>query len=205
MSEIVPASPNEKSPEVPLSLPKPLSSIEHDVDALRAKIPIPKQPPAIKGACATPPLPEGMSKLIKEDKALQQLLLDTYNPKLPKAEGPSSSHPETVIVWRGCRADQLVKIARTSTAGGAALNADIPPPSEKEARSQVGESASIPEFTFASQVAERFGRGNFVIACEIHVKYLAKGSSSEQGVVCSPQAPVKILGWKHGPRLGGRL
>ena len=204
MSEIVPTSPQERSPEIPPPLPKIPSSVDH-VDALRTKIPIPKQPSPIKGASATPPLPESMIKLTKGDKALQQLLLDTYNPKLPKAEPPSSSHPETVIVWRGCRADQLVKIAKTSTAGGAALNADIPPPSEKEARSQVGESTSIPEFTFASQVAERFGRGNFVVACEIHVKYLTPGSTSEQGVVCSPHAPINILAWKHGPPLGGRL
>jgi|GEM_PF-1717424 len=135
----------------------------------------------------------------KKPESLPPEITSLHKPLLPPPTR-FSKLPPSLIVWRGCRMDQLIQMVTTKTAGGHLLDAKATAPTEEEAIAQVGEQTSLPEFTLDTSVAERFGRGQIVIACEIETKYLTPGSAAESGVVCKPCAPIKILGWKSGER-----
>ena len=152
----------------------------------------------IKNPSLSPPIPQSILKYIEKGSYFYDKLATTYNPLLPQPKHIDNEDP-SVIVLRGCRADQLAKMLLHSSAGGITPDRKTLPPSEEAVKLQVGEKDSLPEFTFNPTVANRFGKGCFIVACEIKTKYLSLGSTAEQGVVCSPKAPIKFLAWKFGP------
>lgn len=105
---------------------------------------------------------------------------------------------EFVILWRGCSPDQLLGIAEKGSAGGHQVDNKSSTPTEKSAKDQVGEKDRLPEFTTSTSVAMGFGTGSLVGAFRISTKYLTRGSIPESGWVCSPSAPVEIVGWDKG-------
>jgi hypothetical protein len=149
----------------------------------------------------SPKLSETVLQMQKEEPILQR----TYNYKLPfpsdmknvKQHVKVKSEKE-MILWRGCNRDQLLGIAKKGSAGGLDFDLDTRPPTEQEAKDQVGERISIPEFTCDPTVAQGFATGTFIAAVKIPAKYLTKGSNTESGWVCLPSAPVKLLAWKEG-------
>lgn len=103
-----------------------------------------------------------------------------------------------MIVWRGLRMDQLFKMVAYGSAGGIPVNNNANQPSEASVKDQVGERISLPEFTSSVEVAEHFGTGHVVAVFEAAMKFFVIGSASEQGFVCNPEAPVKLIGWQLG-------
>lgn len=106
-----------------------------------------------------------------------------------------------VVLWRGCRADKLVKMVENHSAGGVPFNKDAEAPTEAQAKDQVGELASFPEFTADPRIAQQFSKGIVVAAFAIPKRYLAKGSRSESGFICKADAPVRLIAWEEGPAL----
>lgn len=136
----------------------------------------------------------------EEFENIQSKLESVYNESLPDpgtviGEGDDAE----VILWRGCRPDQLILMVKTGSAGGKnPAREDCGLPSEKEARAQVGELKGLPEFTENQVVAEGFGTANFVAAFKIAKKHLLPGSVSEAGFVTNPDAPVELVAFKNG-------
>ncbi len=124
------------------------------------------------------------------------ILAATFTNRLP---APVSNESEdTVIVWRGLNASQLQNIIKHNSAGGLPADPDAAKPTEGQARAQVGEAASFPEFTLDPGIAEQFGTSNFVAVLEINKKYLTEGSGVEAGLIARKDAPVTLLAWKFG-------
>lgn len=150
-------------------------------------------------------LPEKIIKAIQvletdlQQKTAKDNLLKTRTFRLP-APLTLSSDQQMVILWRGCGERQLV---RTALYGSFSTtpNEDALPPSEEESRKQVGEKLNLPEFTALPSVAEGFGTNKFVAAFAVETRYLSKGSSSEEGFVCSYDAPVTLVGWREGRKI----
>ncbi|MFI5333853.1 MAG: DUF4765 family protein [Chlamydiales bacterium] len=115
--------------------------------------------------------------------------------------GPKPFDQDTAIVWRGCGRSQLLEMVKEGSAGGETANANTSLPEKGAVQKQVGESARLPEFTFSQNVAEHFATGGFVAMFEIGTRYLALGSKAEMGVVCNPDAPIQLVGWKKGRSL----
>jgi hypothetical protein len=105
------------------------------------------------------------------------------------------------ILWRGCRPDQLALSLVYGSAGGEEVNEDSPKPTEEEAKAQVGEIASLPEFTNNTTVLAGFGTNNFRVAFKIKDKYLTDGSKTENGFICSKKAPVEVLAITCGRKM----
>lgn len=127
-----------------------------------------------------------------------QILQEAYKKYLPRP-GHDRRNVDILVLWRGLTPQHLIGIIKNGSAGG------IEPavkgtkaPTEKEAIAQVGELATLPEFTINSQIARSFGRGNVVAAFKIHKRYLTKGSCTEGGYVSLRQAPIQLLGWQPG-------
>ncbi len=150
-------------------------------------------------------LPKKISEAIgrlesAEDRALaKEGLFKTRSFDLPLPTAPSSSD-QTVILWRGCGARQLVQVILHNSFS---LTPDQEAllPSEEEARSQVAEQTNFPEFTEYPEVAERFGTNKFVAAFAVNSRYLAKGSLAENGFICRHDAPLQLVKWKEGRKL----
>ncbi len=174
-----------------------LGSIEKKALAQRNRISCLPEVSFSHKATLKPPLPQSIIRLTEGSDFMQEKLQELYNPHLPNPVF-IDAEASKVIVWRGCTGEQLVKMLSQGSAGGVRVNRQTKVPSEEESKDQVGEKARLPEFTTNTQVAERFGRAAFVVACQIESKYLAKGSVAEQGLICNPDAPIKFLGWKYG-------
>jgi hypothetical protein len=194
MSLLGPLGPHEPSPPPsPQSGNSPPAAASQGPQASQVQN-VENLPPGIAG--------ELMKYSSEDAKNIRATLSATYAGKkpLPKPSVKNQgTNEESVILWRGCKANQLVPMAHMGSAGGRlAPKALSPPPSGSEVIKQVGEQESLPEFTFNTAVAEGFGTGQFVAAFEIQTKYLAKGSVSEGGFVTSQEAPVKLVAWKMG-------
>lgn len=110
----------------------------------------------------------------------------------------------TVILWRGCSLETANNMARNGTASGqpkkgmTLLGKDI---SDESVKKQVGgdHGSILPEFAATCEeddtnVAKSFSAGSALVAVEIAVDYLRRGSgeSAESGWVCDPNAPVRV-------------
>lgn len=147
---------------------------------------------------------ENVLQMQKESEVLEKTY--TYKLPLPTAmihvkQYVKIKSEDKMTLWRGCSREQLMGIANKGSAGGVNPEVDTRPPTEQEAKDQVGERISIPEFTCDPQVAQGFGTDTFIAAVKIPAKFLTKGSNTEAGWVCLPSAPVKLLAWKEGGSL----
>lgn len=153
-----------------------------------AQIPVPRKPA----------LPQLIIDFLKQEKdteertRVMQVLLSTYGRLSAPKDGDKK------IVWRGCNPTKLYNMAKYGSAEGSIRNQNATAPTEEEARKQVGEIESFPEFTLNPKIAEQFGRRGYVAAFEIESRYLTQGSNSESGWVAHKDAPVKLLSWKDG-------
>lgn len=127
-----------------------------------------------------------------------EAVLKETNKDLPKV--PRVQTGESMTLYRGCRPDQLAKMLVAGSAGGLPVNPNTGKPTENAAVMQVGERESIPEFTSSSGVSKSFGKANIVIAVSIKKSYLRQGSGVECGMVCNPDAPIKLLAWRPGAK-----
>lgn len=130
-----------------------------------------------------------------------QMFLRAQGRPMPAVFSGMGESEEIAILWRGCRADQLVKMVRHHSAGGVPCDIAVNAPPYERAGAQVGESLSLPEFTSNPAIAEQFGKGIVVAVFAIPKRYLQEGSVSEQGWVCERAAPVELLAWKEGEPL----
>lgn len=155
---------------------------------------------------SSPILPVKRVVELKHHAILGQVFTETYKPLLPlptsrpgEVISSAAGGSAKVILWRGCRSDQLINMVRTGSAGGrGAPNPDAARPTEQEVIAQVGEFGHLPEFTHSMDVATQFGTGAFVCAFEIEGRYLAMGSGTEGGWICANEAPIKLVGWREG-------
>ncbi|MBS0651901.1 MAG: DUF4765 family protein [Verrucomicrobia bacterium] len=181
----------------------------------RSYIPIAQRPytPLNQSYLCLPPvapsnsaeLPERITKVIEsletdqQQKAAKENLLKTRSFRLP-APLELSDDQQRVILWRGCGERQLVRAALYGCFS-TTPNEEALPPSEEETKKQVGEKINLPEFTALPNVAEGFGTNKFVAAFAIETRYLSKGSPSEDGFICSYDAPVTLVGWREGRKI----
>lgn len=140
-----------------------------------------------------------VNKIAENQETIKNIsdTLKKTNKDLPKLKHLEVG--ETMTVYRGCRPDQLAKMLLHGSAGGEPANESSGKPTEQAANDQVAEKKSIPEFTTNYGIAQNFGRGHIVVAMSIKKQNLYLGSVSELGVVCNPDAPIKLLAWKPGP------
>ena len=108
--------------------------------------------------------------------------------------------------WRGCTPEQLLAIISTDSAGGLLPNPETLQPKEEFVRLQVkGDKdkpeGTLPEFSTSPQIAITYSTGSYIAVVKIELKYLLKGSVSEFGMACNPDAPVKLVKWMQGRRL----
>ncbi|MCX4784176.1 DUF4765 family protein [Streptomyces sp. NBC_01264] len=115
----------------------------------------------------------------------------------------SDAESRKVIVARGMNADQIARAKNRKA------NVRAARPTPEQARSQVGEAdmgGTVMEFTTDPAVATRFstwsneGRKSYFVVVEIDSKYLAVGSTAEQGWISAADAPFKILTEREGRR-----
>ena len=137
-----------------------------------------------------------------KDKIQQKL-------QIPKMQNSLNKDDPTIIVWRGMSINELEEIVRLGSIGKKA-NEKISPPTEDQAKAQVGEmlEQSLPEFTVNPKIAEAFARGpDAIVGCfAIKARYLTPGSFVESGVVCNKGAPIELIGWTAlNSRLGPRV
>jgi hypothetical protein len=116
-------------------------------------------------------------------------------------EAVASAGPETdVYLLRGSRLETAKRICETGCVRADAPNPDVAAPTEDQIIKQVGgyqggsSAEKLPEFTTSGHWAEVYAT-NCIIFIRIKRKYLAKGSVSECGWVCSPQAPCQLIGY----------
>lgn len=57
----------------------------------------------------------------------------------------------------------------------------------------MGHGGQLPEFTTNAGVAEGFSFQNVLVVVYIAAKYLSKGSSSEEGWIANPKAPLTVV------------
>nr|WP_232838464.1 DUF4765 family protein [Streptomyces geranii] len=98
-----------------------------------------------------------------------------------------------VYLWRGTSVGTANTMARKGSAGGRTADASVAAPSSASSRSQVGHGGQLPEFTTNTGVAEGFSFRNALVVVYIAAKYLSKGSSSEEGWIASPKAPLIVV------------
>lgn len=183
--------------------PKKPQGLDLRKQLLRANIPINRSKDKLVTPLTAKEVIETVTKeveklaLTKEEQiSISKHLSDTYSENLPK---PQTNYGDnTVLVWRGLNAKQLVMMAASKSAGGKAVDSNATPPTENELVAQVGEYGRLPEFTYDETIAQAFGTNNYVAAFIINKSYLGKGSVTEGGVICRDEAPVKIVAWTKG-------
>lgn len=126
---------------------------------------------------------------------------NTLQKELDKIENGKNSGQKYLLV-RGATFERLVKMAYYRSAGNLPADANALPPSEEEAKAQVGEHGDSPEFTFILDKALAFAKRGVCLIVEVDGKYLTKGSVSEGGWVAAHSAPVSIKGWFLGDDIG---
>ncbi|MFJ4696085.1 DUF4765 family protein [Streptomyces sp. NPDC088766] len=98
-----------------------------------------------------------------------------------------------VYLWRGTGLATASKMASKGSAGGRTPDPSVGAPSSASSRSQVGHGGQLPEFTTHTGVAEGFSFRNALVVVYIAAKYLSKGSSSEEGWIANPKAPLIVV------------
>ncbi|MFF0113760.1 eCIS core domain-containing protein [Streptomyces prasinus] len=100
---------------------------------------------------------------------------------------------QEVVLWRGTTLSRALAMESNGSAGGAASNAGVAAPERTASRRQVGHGGRLPEFTAREGVAESFSTGGALVVVRIAAKYLTPGSSTEEGFVADPTAPLEVL------------
>jgi hypothetical protein len=133
---------------------------------------------------------------IQENKSLQKTLLPPT-----KEDAVAPAGPETdVYLLRGSRLETAQRMFETGCVRASAPNPDCGAPTEEQIIKQVGGyqggqvAEKLPEFTTSGHWAEVYAT-NCIIFIRIKRKYLAKGSVSEGGWVCFPEAPCQLIGF----------
>ncbi|MFJ2261980.1 DUF4765 family protein [Streptomyces sp. NPDC087844] len=98
-----------------------------------------------------------------------------------------------VYLWRGTTASKADQMMRKGSAGGRTADSGVAAPDRESSQSQVGHGGQLPEFTTSPGVAEGFSYKNVLVVVYIAAKYLSKGSSSEQGWIANPKAPLMVV------------
>lgn len=97
-----------------------------------------------------------------------------------------------VILWRSTTGASVAAIQAAASAGGAAAQDDVAAPGHGAQQQQIAVGGVVPEYT-ASPDVTGFSWRHWLVVVRINTRYLARGSSSESGWVCSPAAPVEVL------------
>ncbi|MEU9782734.1 DUF4765 family protein [Streptomyces phaeochromogenes] len=98
-----------------------------------------------------------------------------------------------VYLWRGTTASTARNMMSKGSAGGRTADSSVAAPDRESSRSQVGHGGQLPEFTTNAGVAEGFSFQNVLVVVYIAAKYLSKGSSSEEGWIANPKAPLTVV------------
>ncbi|MEM9450958.1 MAG: DUF4765 family protein [Cyanobacteria bacterium P01_E01_bin.6] len=97
-----------------------------------------------------------------------------------------------VILWRSTTGASVAAIQSANSAGGAAAQENVAAPGHEVQQNQIAVGGVVPEYT-ASQSVTGFSFKHWLVVVKINTKYLARGSGSESGWICSSAAPVKVL------------
>ncbi|MFH8463777.1 DUF4765 family protein [Streptomyces sp. NPDC017991] len=98
-----------------------------------------------------------------------------------------------VYLWRGTTASKANQMMSKGSAGGRTADSSVAAPDHESSQSQVGHGGQLPEFTTNPGVAEGFSYKNVLVVVYIAAKYLSKGSTSEEGWIANPKAPLTVV------------
>lgn len=96
-----------------------------------------------------------------------------------------------VVLWRGTTGASVAAIQAASSAGGAAPQVNVAAPGLAVKKQQIAVGGATPEYTASRNLG--FSFRHWLVVVRINTRYLARGSSSESGWICSPAAPVVVL------------
>lgn len=100
-----------------------------------------------------------------------------------------------VTLCRGTINAQAEGIVTHKTAGGVEFaNSNVHPVSEDIAKLQVKLGRIEPEYTTSPSVADRFSRAHYLVVVKVKIKYLTRGSISENGWIIPKNAPIEPVG-----------
>jgi hypothetical protein len=97
-----------------------------------------------------------------------------------------------VVLWRSTTAASVAAIQAAGSAGGAAAEDDVAAPGHDVQQDQIAVGGVTPEYTASNEVTG-FSWRHWLVVVRINTRYLARGSGSESGWICSPAAPVEVL------------
>lgn len=97
-----------------------------------------------------------------------------------------------VILWRGTSGVCVRDMEVHKCASGTVCSPDVGRPTDAQAREQVGKGGKLPEFTTSNGLSG-YSFLHWLVVVRINTKYLARGSGSENGWVCLPEAPIDVL------------
>ncbi|WP_406131401.1 DUF4765 family protein [Streptomyces sp. NBC_00989] len=125
------------------------------------------------------------------DTLIKDLTLPTDYATVASMVAEGSEHG--VYLWRGTNLATANSMASKGSAGGRTADPRVSAPSSASSRSQVGHGGQLPEFTTSTGVAEGFSFRNALVVVYVAAKYLSKGSSSEDGWIADPKAPLTVV------------
>ncbi|MEV5534383.1 eCIS core domain-containing protein [Streptomyces prunicolor] len=125
------------------------------------------------------------------DTLISQLTPPTDYSTVASMVAEGSEHG--VYLWRGTSLATANSMASRGSAGGRTADPSVSAPSSASSRSQVGHGGQLPEFTTGTGVAEGFSFRNALVVVYVAAKYLSKGSSSEEGWIADPKAPLTVV------------
>jgi Domain of unknown function (DUF4765) len=140
---------------------------------------------------------KGLNPNIDQATIQHELQMQT----IPQNNEELHKHKGSYLVWRGLTAGQLTTMLQNGSAGNQKANPNTSRPGEQSIRDQVGEKASLPEFTTDPMVAERFGTNSYVAIFRIESRYISHGSKSESGIAANPDAPAELVSFKIGRQI----
>jgi hypothetical protein len=97
-----------------------------------------------------------------------------------------------VVLWRSTTGASVAAILAASSAGGEPADPNVQAPGIDVQQSQIAIGGVAPEFTASADVTG-FSFRHWLVVVNINTRYLARGSGSESGWICSPHAPVVVL------------
>lgn len=138
-----------------------------------------------------------------DDDPTSELLDDNFDETIkdhltqPTADGTVAEAVEAgtnidVVLWRSTTGASVAAIQAAGSAGGAAVQQDVAAPGHEVQQDQIAVGGVVPEYT-ASRDVTGFSWRHWLVVIRINTRYLARGSGSESGWICSPAAPVVVL------------
>jgi hypothetical protein len=124
------------------------------------------------------------------DTAVKPHLLEPTQIELVRNLVTQESQNE-VVLWRGLQGSDVENMRSFHCAKGKQRDPSVGKPDDKDRKSQAQLGRQFPEFTTRTDLSYSFG--HWLVVVRIQAKYLTAGSTGEDGWVCDPKAPIRLV------------